>query len=133
MSASPRLLIPASYPTTYRPKRDEELRPIGTRTAVRHGHGPLILVPQARHELVLELGAVDAGAATAGTGRVTALDHEARDDAVEDDVVVLAGAGELGKVLAGLIVTVVSCCLAVGNEVKSECLPSGSGPCTAQW
>ncbi len=60
-------------------------------------------MPQARHELVFELGAVDAGAATAGTGWVTALDHEARDDAVEDDVVVLAGAGELGEVLAGLM------------------------------
>ena len=61
---------------------------------VRHrDHAPL---DRAAVRLVLELVA---GAAHAGAGRVAALDHEVRDDAVEDDAVVEAVARELDEVL----------------------------------
>jgi hypothetical protein len=50
-------------------------------------------------DLVLELVAGPAGACT---GRIAALDHEAGDDAVEDDAVVEAVPGELDEVRDGL-------------------------------
>jgi hypothetical protein len=50
-------------------------------------------------DLVLKFLAVDAAAAAAGAGRVTALDHEVGDDAVEDDSIVVAALGELLEVL----------------------------------
>ena len=59
-------------------------------------------MPQRRDELVLELAAPDGSAAAASTGGVTALDHEALDDTVEDHVVVFAGGGKSREVLAGL-------------------------------
>jgi hypothetical protein len=82
--------------------RLQELRAVGARARVGHAERALAVVPERRDELVLELAAVDGRAAATGTGGVTTLDHEALDDAVEDDVVVLAGCGEGGKVLAGL-------------------------------
>jgi len=57
-------------------------------------------------EFVLELAAPDGLAAATSAGGVTALEHEAGDDAVEDDAVVLAGVGEAGEVLACLCGTV---------------------------
>jgi hypothetical protein len=80
----------------------QELGAVGARARVGHAEGALAVVPERRDELVLELAAVDGGAAATSTGGVTALDHETLDNAVEDDVVVLAGCGESGKVLAGL-------------------------------
>lgn len=59
-----------------------------------------------RHDLVLELAAVDGLAASSGTSGVAALDHETRDDAVEDYVVVFTRFGQGGEVLAGLIMKV---------------------------
>jgi hypothetical protein len=59
-------------------------------------------VPQRGDELVLELAAPDGRATTTSTGGVTALDHEALDDTVEDHVVVFAGCGKGGEVLASL-------------------------------
>lgn len=44
-------------------------------------------------KLVLEFVAVDGGAAAAGAGGVTALDHEGGDYAVEGGGVVVASAG----------------------------------------
>jgi predicted transcriptional regulator len=82
--------------------RLQELGAVGARARVGHAERALAVVPERRDELVLELAAVDGRAAATGTGGVTTLDHEALDDAVEDDVVVLAGCGEGGKVLAGL-------------------------------
>ena len=49
-------------------------------------------------EFVCEFGAVDGTAAGAGAGRVAALNHEARDDAVEDHVVVFVRRSERGEV-----------------------------------
>ena len=73
---------------------DEELAPVRVRAGVRHRERPaldLVVV-----ELVLELVARAAGA---GALRAAALDHEVGDDAVEDQPVVEALAGELGEVL----------------------------------
>ena len=53
-------------------------------------------------DLVLELVAVDARPATSRARRVAALDHEVRDHAVEDHVVVVAALGEGREVLARL-------------------------------
>jgi len=58
-------------------------------------------VLQRGRDLVLELGAVDGGSATAGASGVTALDHEVGDDAVEDEVVEVVALREGGEVLAG--------------------------------
>src|SRR6185312_14858675 len=76
---------------------DEELAAVRVRAGVRHREcaaHDLVVV-----ELVLEL---IAGAAGAGARRVAALDHEVRDDAVEDDTVVEAVARELDEVVDGL-------------------------------
>jgi len=62
----------------------------------------LLLTLQTRMNLILKLVAVDAAAAPARARRVAALDHEVLDDAVEDDAVVVAAAGERLKVLACL-------------------------------
>src|SRR3954470_9284373 len=76
---------------------DEELRAVGVRAGVGHRQraaDDLVLV-----ELVLELIPRAAGPRA---GRVAALDHEVLDDAMEDDAVVEAVAGELAEVLDGL-------------------------------
>lgn len=57
-------------------------------------------MPQLRADLVVELVAPDAAAAPAGTGGVARLHHEAGDDAVEDDIVVVPPLAERGEVLA---------------------------------
>ena len=51
---------------------------------------------------VLELLTVDGGAAAAGTGGIASLEHEIGDYAVEEDIIVVAAAGEFGKIFAGL-------------------------------
>ena len=81
---------------------DEELTPIRAWPTVRHGEDALLGVTERVVEFVLELAAEDGLAAEAGAGGVAALDHEVGDDAVEDDVVIFAGVGEAGEVLAGL-------------------------------
>jgi len=86
-----------------RAQGDEKLASVRARTRVGHAERTLFIVLKGSHELVLELAAVDGSAAGSSTGRVTALNHEARDDAVEDDVVVFAGSCQSGEVLAGLI------------------------------
>ena len=86
-----------------RAESDEELASVGARTGVGHAERTLAVVLEGRHELVLELGAVDGRATGTSSSGVTALDHEARNDAVEDDVVVFAGSCQSGEVLAGLV------------------------------
>ena len=51
---------------------------------------------------VLEFLAVNRCAATAGAGGVAGLKHEIGNYAVEEDVIVVAAAGELGEVFTGL-------------------------------
>src|SRR6266536_390683 len=65
--------------------RDEELRPVGTGTGVRHGQQVWPVELQVGVDLVLELVS---GTAPTRTGRVAALDHEAADHPVEDGAVV---------------------------------------------
>ena len=77
---------------------EEELAAVGVRTGVGHGDGT-DLVLAGLGQLVGELVA---GAATTGAGRVAALAHEAVDDAVEDDAVVVVVSGEEHEVVDGL-------------------------------
>src|SRR5450759_2549212 len=86
---------------------DEELRAVGVRPGVRHRERAAGVA--AGERLVGELVAGAAGADPALVQRgllavlaVAALDHEAGDDAVEDDVVVEALPGELDEVGGGL-------------------------------
>ena len=65
---------------------------------------------QGRGDLVLELLAVDGLAASSSARWITRLDHEVRDDAVEDYAVVVAAAGEGLEVLACLCGVRVSLC-----------------------
>lgn len=57
---------------------------------------------QGRVNFVLELVAVDGSSSAAGAGWVSGLEHEVGDYAVEEEVVVVAAAGEGFEVLAGL-------------------------------
>jgi len=83
-------------------KADEELTAVGTRAAVGHGQNTRTSVLQRAIKFVCELAAPDRLSTTTGTGRVTTLKHEAWDDAVEDDAVVLTCVGEASEVLACL-------------------------------
>lgn len=73
-------------------ERDEELAAVGVGPGVGHAQDPRarVLELQGPGDLVGELVAVDGGAAAARPRRVAALHHEARDDAVEDRLVVVA-------------------------------------------
>jgi hypothetical protein len=53
-------------------------------------------------DLVFEFLAVNGAASSAGAGRVTGLDHEIGDDAMEDDVVVVSALRKGREVLACL-------------------------------
>ena len=53
-------------------------------------------------DLVGEFLAEDGAAAAAGASGVAGLYHEVGDDAVDEDVVVVASGGESGEILAGL-------------------------------
>lgn len=81
---------------------DEELAAVGAWSTVGHRQDALAGVLERGVKFVLELSAVDGATASAGAGRVAALDHEVWDDAVEDDVVVFSRVSEASKVLARL-------------------------------
>lgn len=83
-------------------QRYEELGAVGIWTRVGHAENTGAGVLERRVNLVGELFAVDGSAAAAGAGRVSALNHEVGDDAVEDGAVVVAAADEGGEVVAGL-------------------------------
>ncbi len=85
-----------------RRQRDEELAPVRIRPAVGHAQDAGAGVLEGGVDLVVELVAVDGGAAAAGAGRVARLEHEVGDYAVKEEVVVVAAGGEGGEVFAGL-------------------------------
>ncbi len=72
---------------------------------------------QARIDLIFELFTVDGSTAAAGAGRIAGLQHEVWDDAVEDDVVVVAALGEGGEVGAGLEDKLLAPC----NKKRTRC------------
>lgn len=57
---------------------------------------------QVRLDLIFKFLAVDRASTSSCAGRVTTLDHEVWDYAVEDDAIVVAALGELREVLACL-------------------------------
>lgn len=85
-----------------RRQSNEELTPIGILPTICHTQNPRPRMLQSRIYLILELFTINGSAATPGTGGVAGLQHEVRDDAVEDYVVVVAALGEGGEVIAGL-------------------------------
>ena len=83
-------------------QRNKELTPVRILPAVGHTQNSRPGVFQAGIYLIFELFAIDGSATAAGTSRIAGLQHEVWDDAVEDDVVVVAALGEGGEVVAGL-------------------------------
>jgi len=81
---------------------DEELAAIRIRSAIRHAQNASTGVLEVLVDFVLEFLAVDRASPTTGAGRITGLDHEVRDDAMEDDVVVIASLREGRKIFACL-------------------------------
>ena len=81
---------------------DKELTPVGVGPGVGHAENASARVLQGRIDLVLELFAIDGGAAATRAGWVAALNHEVGDDAVEDGLVVVAAANQRGEVFARL-------------------------------
>ena len=66
-----------------RRQRNKELARIRVRAGIGHGEDARACVFEVGVNLVDELAAVRGKAAAAGSGRVTALDHEIRDYTVE--------------------------------------------------
>lgn len=77
---------------------DEELGAVGAWAGVGHGEDARFVVAEGGVEFV---GEFVAWAAAAGFGWVSALEHEAVDDAVEGDVVVVAAFAEVEEVGGG--------------------------------
>src|ERR1700753_2674480 len=71
-------------------ERDEELAAVFVLARIRHAQHARARVPQRRVDLVRKRAAPARLAAAPRAGRVAALDHEGRDDAVEDGAVVVA-------------------------------------------
>lgn len=62
----------------------------------------LVVVRQVGNNFVLKLIAIDADTTTTRTLWIATLNHEPRNDAVEDDIIVLARGGQSREVQAGL-------------------------------
>lgn len=85
-----------------RRKGDEELAAIRVGSAVRHTQNSSSGMLQPRVNLVLELLAVNRASSPAGTSWIAGLDHEVGDNAVEDNVVVIASLRKCREILACL-------------------------------
>lgn len=64
------------------------------RSTVGHAQDASAGVLQVRTNLVFELLAIDRGAAATSASRITALDHEVGNNAVEDSAIVVVARGE---------------------------------------
>lgn len=69
---------------------NEELASIRVGTTVCHTQDARPCMFQAVVDFVCELFTVDGATASTGSGRIACLKHEVGDDAVEDDIVVVA-------------------------------------------
>lgn len=85
-----------------RGQSDEELAAVGVLAAVGHAEDSGARVFQRRVDLVFKLVPVDACPSAPRPRRVARLDHEVRDDSVEDDAVVVVSLRQRRKVLARL-------------------------------
>lgn len=85
-----------------RRQRNKKLTPISIRARVSHAKNAFVVVLERGHDFVLEFAAPDALAAAAGAVGVAALDHEAWNDAVENDLVVVTSLCERAEVSACL-------------------------------
>lgn len=81
---------------------DEELAAIGVRPTIGHAQDASAGMLEARTDLIVKLLAPDGLAATSRARRIAGLKHKVDNDAVEDDVVVVASLCECRKVLACL-------------------------------
>lgn len=95
-----------------RRKGDEELAPVGIRPAICHAQNPSPSMFQLSVDLVLKLLAVDGASPPAGAGGIAGLDHEVGNDAMDNDIVVVASLGKGRKVLA---------CLGIGRSAVFNC------------
>lgn len=85
-----------------RRKGDKKLTAVGVRTAVRHAQDACASMFQVIADLVFEFLAVDGASSATSARGITGLDHEVRNDAMEDDVVIVASLRKSHKVFAGL-------------------------------
>lgn len=83
-------------------KGDEELTAVRVGPAIRHAEDTGTSVLQVIANLVFEFLAVDRASSSTGAGRITSLNHEVGDDAVEDDVVVVTSLRKSREVVASL-------------------------------
>ena len=84
-----------------RRQRNEELTPVRIRATISHAQNTRSRMLQIESNRVLELLAVDRAAASACARRIPGLEHEVGDDAVEEDVCVVAPLHERLEVGAG--------------------------------
>ena len=85
-----------------RRQRNEELTPVGILPTVRHTQNTRPRVLETRIDLIFEIFTVYGSAPAASAGGIASLQHEVWDDAVEDDIVVVAAFGEGSEIIAGL-------------------------------
>lgn len=81
---------------------NEELTAVGVGPGICHAQHARTRMFEVGMDLVSEFLAEDGAATATGTGGIAGLDHEIRDDAMDEDVVVVAPGGEGGEILAGL-------------------------------
>ena len=83
-----------------RRERNEELAPVRVGTTIGHAEHACASVFQGGFDFVFELFTIDGITAAACASRVASLDHEIRDDAMEDDVVIVAPLSESREIFA---------------------------------
>ena len=85
-----------------RSQRNKKLTSVCILSTIRHAQNPRACMFQPRIYLIFELFTINRSTTTPSAGRIASLQHEVWNDAVEDDVVVVAALGEGGEVVACL-------------------------------